>query len=355
MKHLATLTTILLTAGLLVGGKTPTSKGPTPANPKASKATQTVYAWLASLPDRKDNRIASGQHLAHTTRGAVDGYEKYVKALAEKTGKWPVIIGMDYGVGSPKEIKQANAIAIGHAKRGGLVTIDIHPDNPWTGKNARDVSQRDLADLITPGTKANAVWMKELDRMADGLEELRDAGVVVLWRPFHENNFSKCWWWDQGGWMKQPEKFKNAWRHMFEYFSKERKLDNLLWVYCVSNRDTKWNPALLGYPGDDVVDILGVDVYSDEYTIADNLYEKFLRSGKPFAIAENGPASHDGKVAATKLIESIRKRYPRTCYFQFWHSWKDAPVALVDQPKAKALLDDPWVITCDEMQAKLRR
>ena len=69
-------------------------------------------------------------------------------------------------------------------------------------------------------------WMHELDILAAGLGELQDAGVVVLWRPFHEVNGDWFWW---GG--KKPETFIRVWRHMFDYFTKTKKLNNLLWVY----------------------------------------------------------------------------------------------------------------------------
>jgi len=46
--------------------------------------------------------------------------------------------------------------------------------------------------------------------------------VVVLWRPFHEMNGDWFWW---GG--KDPDVFIQIWRHMFDYFTKTKDLDNL--------------------------------------------------------------------------------------------------------------------------------
>ncbi len=46
----------------------------------------------------------------------------------------------------------------------------------------------DLAALLDEKSASHAGWMKELDRVAEGLEQLKQAEVVVLWRPFHEMN-----------------------------------------------------------------------------------------------------------------------------------------------------------------------
>ena len=96
--------------------------------------------------------------------------------------------------------------------------------------------------------------MEELDTLAAGLKQLQDAGVVVLWRPFHEMNGDWFWW---GG--KNPEAFINVWRHMFDYFTKTRGLNNLLWVYG-PNHGKK---TAAYYAGDGYTDVVGLDAYTD--------------------------------------------------------------------------------------------
>ena len=74
--------------------------------------------------------------------------------------------------------------------------------------------------------------MQELDQLAAGLEELKEAGVVVIWRPFHEMNGDWFWW---GA--KPPAEFVKVWRHMFDYFTNTKQLDNLLWAYGPNHRE----------------------------------------------------------------------------------------------------------------------
>lgn len=65
-------------------------------------------------------------------------------------------------------------------EKGGLVTVMAHMYNPANpqGGGLRDKGV-DLADLLKPGTDTHTRWMQQLDLMADGLKELKDAGVVV--------------------------------------------------------------------------------------------------------------------------------------------------------------------------------
>jgi mannan endo-1,4-beta-mannosidase len=330
------------------------SRGTTshPANPNASDDAKKVLSYTASLPNRPGRRVISGQHLGYRIRDAARGYDDYVVALYEATGKWVGMIGLDYGLGcTADEISAGNQILIDYWNNGGLVTIEYHVNNPWTGGSCNDLTSRNLIELITPGTAVNETWMAELDKVATGLAELRDAGVVVLWRPFHEMTYTECFWWDAGAHPGDPEPFKEMWKHMFNYFSDDKALDNLLWVYAPAN--VGWRAVDYAYPGDSYVDIVGIDEYGDQISfitpLGDN-YSKALALGKPFALTETGPhPTRDGSWDNMNLISRIRNNYPKIAYFQYWHSWTDNKVAMVDHRNASALLNDPWVITRDEL------
>jgi mannan endo-1,4-beta-mannosidase len=328
------------------------SRGTTshPANPNASEDTRKVLSYIASLPDRPDRRVISGQYISYKIGSAGGGYSGYVEALHNLTGKWVAIVGGDYGWGSTAaEIAAGNPTLIDHWNAGGLVTICNHANNPWTGGNAWDLTSRDLIELITPGTVVNETWMADLDKVATGLAELRDAGVVVLWRPFHEMTYSECFWWDAGAHWGDPEPFKKMWKHMFNYFTHEKGLDNLLWVYAPADTDN-WSPVDALYPGDAYVDIVGIDKYADSLTFAGEGYNKLVATGKPFALTETGPyPTRDGSWDNTNLINRIRSDYPKITFFLYWYSWTGNKVAMVDNRNASALLNDPWVITRDEL------
>jgi mannan endo-1,4-beta-mannosidase len=338
-----------------------------PANPRATPDAYKVLQYLTGLTDRTDKRVLLAQDIWSYEGGLDGGYDRFVAKLAEQTGTWLPMLHVSYpdsSVGPEKSLAicaDANRHAIAYWKAGGLVTIHTNPANPWTGK--ADLAHREnLPEVIKAGTPANLAWMRSLDALASHLAELRDAGVVVLWRPLHEMTFTNCYWYDCGA-TPDREVFKDVWRFMFRYFTYVKGLDNLLWVYSAADVGS-WNgPAADSvYPGGDYVDVAGLSLYGNSVQVEGGSYEKLVALGKPFAFSEFGPAHQGGatgmKADAGKpfdnmtLIRSIRERYPRTIYAAYWHSWPGAAMSIVDNPNAAQLLDDPWVASRHDVDWK---
>ena len=265
----------------------------------------------------------------------------------KKTGRWPAIIGLDYAdfAKGGLETKTVNRVAIDYARQGGLVTISAHLYNPANpnGGGLRDQGV-DLKKLLAPGNTAHDRWMKELDTMAAGLEELQDAGVVVLWRPFHEMNGGWFWW---GA--KEPETFIRVWRHMFDYFTKTKGLDNLLWVYSPNHGEK----TAAYYAGDRYVDIVGLDAYTD-FVDPQHIrgYEAVAKLPKPFGFTEFGPfGPHNppGNYDYPRFLDGVRKHFPKTTFFLAWHNkW-----SLGRNRNAKQLLEHPWLVNREDLPAQV--
>ena len=314
---------------------------PTPVTPNPTPETARLLAYFAALPEGDENRVLSAQHCG---RGAQvpEFFQSNIAQLREETGQWVAMMGADYGPGRDMEGEPdpaiTNAAVIDYWKAGGLVTLCWHARNPWTRGTAWDRKvEGDFAALYTPGTAINGVWQADLKRIADALEELRDAGVVVWWRPFHEMNGGWFWWGKQS-----QEDFQALWDHMFHYFAVERKLNNLLWGYT-PNKGTS-RPGDHYYPGDDRCDIVGIDHYGN--TIELTGYESLVATGKPIAISEVGPKrGTNGAFDYTQVIEAVRSRYPKIFLFQSWSlEW-----AMIRNQNAKDLMNDPWVLNRDEL------
>lgn len=120
--------------------------------------------------------------------------------------------------------------------------------NWWSGFYTRATTFDLAAALADPGGGDYQLLLRDIDVIALQLRRLQEAGVPVLWRPLHEADGGWFWWGAQG-----PEAFKALWRLMYQRLVGDHQLNNLLWVYTWSNPD--W------YPGDDVVDLVGMDLY----------------------------------------------------------------------------------------------
>lgn len=226
--------------------------------------------------------------------------EAEMEFLLEHTGRLPAVRSFDFmftSISHPEGRRGQRVAerAIEWRRRGGLVAICFHwnagaPDESFY----TDESDFDLARALTPGHRDHDEFIAEMDVVAAELKLLRDAGVAVIWRPFHEVNGNAgpnggpgAWfWWGNRG----PEVFKQAWILMFERFTHHHGLNNLIWCYnptAVAGALEAW------YPGDAYVDLISLDIYppaGTHPTYAD-VYQQFVafKGGrKVFALSENG-------------------------------------------------------------------
>jgi len=310
-----------------------------PANPNTNAKARAILNYLENLPGRSEKRVISGQ-FTNYGQGANLGQ---LNEVFDKTGHWPGMVGADYADFRTGGLhcKTVNQVAIEYWSKGGLVTLSTHMYNPARpgGGGLRDKGV-DLNLLLTPGDDAHTRWMEELDTLAAGLKELKDAGVVVMWRPFHEMNGGWFWW---GG--KDPAAFVKVWRHMFDYFTKTKGLDNLLWVYGPNHGAN----AAAYYPGDSYADVVGLDAYTD-YIDKEHIkgYDDVVKLGKPFGFTEFGPhgsSNPPGDYDYRRFIEGIVKEFPRTTFFLSWQGgW-----SLARNRNVKEMLEHPWMANREDI------
>jgi len=219
------------------------------------------------------------------------GDHKAADMLHEVSGVWPAIQALDLsGWNSPTwgknytlVIQRSIDAAKAWGEKGGIVSMQFHWKNPmndqgsaWKGK-PQGAPVFKVANYATPGSAEHKAFMDDLKKHAGYLQNLADARVPVLWRPFHEIDGGWFWWTDK----EEPENTPKLWRMMFDYLVKERRLHNLIWVYsagiypgALATKSGKYNidPNLpVGeeiafrrryYPGEKYVDIAGIDIYS---------------------------------------------------------------------------------------------
>ena len=314
-----------------------------PANPQANAKAKAILDYFQNLSARQDKRLVSGQFAGAGRPTNL----RLMDEAHERTGYWPALVGadyVDYQNGS-LTTEAPNRVALQYWKQGGLVTISTHLYNPANPKGGGQRDQGvDLGSLLTPGTDTHTRWIQELDLIAAGLRELKDAGVVVLWRPFHEMNGGWFWW---GA--KDPDAFIKLWRHMFDYFSKIKALDNLLWVYSPNHG----NKTAAYYAGDRYVDLVGLDAYTD-FVDPDHIkgYADVAKLPKPFGFTEygpHGPQNPPGDYDYRRFLEGVKQHFPTTVFFMTW----DAKWSLARNNNVKEMLADSWIVNRTDLPAGL--
>lgn len=305
---------------------------------------QAILQLLTDVSDSPD--IISGQL---GSNGNMSYYDDYIEKLKNKTGKYVGICGADLEYSkklTATQITNISKVLTKHWKRGGLVEISWSTHNPWTNNWLRDRSNVKMSDLVDPSTVAYESWHTDLDRVASMLKQLQDSGVIVLWRPFHEMNGNFFWW----GFSSGQSDFTNTWKEMYNYFTKVKLLDNLIWVYA-PNKDwgnRGWVKSVnYFYPGDAYVDVVGFDLYDNDF---DNLlspdYEELLTHGKPVAITEAGPSTaYTGGQFDNMRYLNAKIKCPKLCYFLCWTDWDNITVSIIKNANDSIMMNNVHLIT----------
>lgn len=304
-----------------------------PVDPQASPEARKLLEYIHSLSGKK---TLSGQH---NYPGFHSGYSERAHAI---TGRHPVLWGQDFGFTAEGKdgIGHRNfnmQEAVRRHREGSIITLMWHAVRPmddepngWKESVQNKLTDAEWQELITPGSALYGRWLKQLDVVAGHLAVLRDAGIPVLWRPYHEMNGDWFWWGSRPG----PQGTQALYRLIFDHFTKRHRLNNLLWVWNANKVNDEGNagPYRDHYPGHATVDILATDVYRGDYQ--QRHYEELLEvaQGRPVALGEIGhvpPAS-------------IFARQPRWAWFMVWSDFLDQYNTYND---IRALYNDPRVIS----------
>ena len=294
------------------------------SNPNATESTCKVYDYLCSLTG---NPCLSGQQES-TWMGSAD-YEMNI--LRDATGKLPAIRGLDY---MNDDFAGVNQRAIKWWNEGGLVTIMWHTGCTFSGEWA-DALADEITDwdaVLTEGTAEHKAFIAGMDKAAVALLELQEAGVPVIWRPFHE--FDGRWfWWGKGG----SDTFVKLWQLMYDRYTNHWGLNNLIWVLPYSGNGVAYSRW---YPGDEYCDIVGADSYGGG--AQPSLYQKVnvVCRTKPHCFHECG---------TNPTVEQLQDA--PWIWFMTWHT---TYISESNEPQALSeLYNSEYIITRDELPSFL--
>lgn len=257
-------------------------------NKNASENTRRLMSYLV---DQYGEYTLSGQYNNDKGLGSPE-----IKELYKLTGKYPAIMGFDFVNYSPSRVengtesKQTEYAQQWH-DMGGVVTFMWHwnapkdlidtEELPWWKGFYTEATTFDL-DKALSGTDplGYEFILRDIDVIAEQLKLLANKDIPVLWRPLHEASGGYFWWGAYGS-----ENYKTLWKLMYDRLTNTHGLNNLIWIF--NGQDPDW------YPGDEYVDIIAEDVYTEPYDYESH-YNRFYRAlgytdkNKMIGLAENG-------------------------------------------------------------------
>lgn len=307
-----------------------------------------ILRYMAQLPAEK--RTLAGVQ--------VNEYEVYIDCtsadrLKEQTGKRPAVLGLELmnAISYPPYPAYLIDRALTQSAAGGLVTMAWHQRNPvevcprgeYYECAKKAMAPETLKALLTPGTKENALWLADVRAMAKTLHSLRAAGVVVLFRPYHEMNGNWFWWGKQ-------EALPELWDALYDELAVREKLDNLIWIWSV---DREAPDAPRYFPKRHKPDMVGTDMYENDantwkFAAAKTNLAKLTSA--PFAVTETGQAP------GAKVLDEINPAYVLLWGDHLNVNWTwngDCPQCNKPEQVA-AFMKLPRIITLDEMPPSLK-
>lgn len=234
----------------------------------ATDETRALFKNLKKLS--KKHTLFGHQHATEYGRGWNDEPDRSdVKSV---TGSHPAVIGVDFSGFSgraPEEMERSKENLRKNVEdtynRGGITTIAWHFSNPVSGGGFYWVDSLSLPAVkyIIPGGEAHDRYkdiLKDIGRWARSIRGEDGESVPVIFRPFHEFDGGWFWW---GAPHCTPEEFKSLWRFTVSYLRDSLAVHNFLYAFSPDNKFLSEAEYLARYPGDQWVDIAGMDNYGD--------------------------------------------------------------------------------------------
>lgn len=297
---------------------------------------------LAKIEEQ--GKVAFGHH-DDTAYGHSWKYEADRSDVRDVCGDYPALMNWDLGLiewncdkeldGVPFEFIQ-NEVAKQDA-RGGINAFSWHVRNPLTkGDSWNCEGDSIVAKCLVKGTELNDTLCEWIGRAADFIGSLRNAEgerIGVIFRPWHEHTGSWFWW---GYDHCTREDYVALWKLTRDIFD-EKGIDNVLWAYSPDkDHITGVESYLERYPGDDLVDIMGGDVYHfdgenglDAYrervhNVIGSAVEAAKSHKKLAAFTETGLESLTMPNWWTEVLLPILKEY-KVSYVAVWRNAHDNP------------------------------
>lgn len=337
-------------------------------DPKATPETRALFLNLKRLA--KDHTLFGHQHATEYGHGWYgDENRSDVKSVV---GSHPAVIGVDLSgfSGRPdaeieKNVSALRKNVVDTYNRGGVTTISWHFLNPVSkgGFYWVDSVSKPAVKYIIPGGKAHRDYKIILDRIGMWAKSLKGQDgtlAPVIFRPYHE--FDGGWFW----WGKPhctTEEFVSLWRFTVSYLRDTLDVHNFIYAFSPDNKFNSQSQFLERYPGNEWVDLVGMDNYGDMgrdgYAVERAIKKLKIISdyananNKLAAFTETGLESIPNPTWWTETLLRVMKGNDlQLCYVLVWrndvqsqtHYYAPHPAHSTSTEDFKRFYDDPFTL-----------
>ena len=308
-------------------------------DPNATAQTVALFHNLGKLAG--EHVLFGHQHATEYGHGWAADDEGDRSDVKSVTGAHPAVIGVDLnGLSNrPADVIARNKTAlrkaiVDHYNRGGLTTQSWHFDNPVSGTDFYFKDLRAVAAVahIIPGGSHHEHYKEILGHIADLAKTCvgKDGTLApMVFRPYHEFDGDWFWW---GAPHCSREDFISLWRFTVAYLRDTLDVHNFLYAFspdCLFRTEAEF---LDRYPGDEWVDMVGMDDYADfgrdgKYNVESGVKKLRIvsdyaqKAGKLAAFTETGLESiADPMWWTDTLLPTLKADGLKLCYVLVWRN-----------------------------------
>lgn len=303
----------------------------------ANAATKALHQNLHSISSK--GILFGHQHATeygHGWRG--DENRSDVKSV---TGQHPAVVGVDFSGLSGKSdaaIEQETKLLKKNIEdtynRGGITTVAWHFSNPISGGGFywKDSVSLPAVQYLIPGAAHHNTYKKILQTIATLAKDVKGkdgVNVPMIFRPYHEMDGDWFWW---GKPYCTREDFIDLWRFTVGYLRDSLNVHNFIYAFSPDNLFDSEKEFTERYPGNDWVDMVGMDNYGDwgrygKYDIAAGIQKLQIvdafakKNHKLAAFTETGLESvANNKWFSEILLQNIKQAKVNMCYVLVWRN-----------------------------------
>lgn len=308
---------------------------------QATEETKALFLNLQKLS--KKHTLFGHQHATEYGHGWSD--EAGRSDVKSVCGSHPAVIGVDLSGLSGRSTEsitkykeELKNTVVDTYNRGGVTTVAWHFSNPVSAGGfywKNDVS-KPAVKYIIPDGEAHDEYKEILKTIADWAHSLKGTDgtlAPVIFRPYHEFDGDWFWW---GAPHCSKEEFVALWKFTVSYLRDSLDVHNFIYAFSPDNQFNSEADFLERYPGDEWVDMVGMDNYGDmgrdRYDLETAsrklkiVSDLAIKKGKLAAFTETGLESiPDTSWWTETLLKVMKKDNMQLSYVLVWRNDTRSP------------------------------